>query len=112
MQMWSRRSAGRSDERDQFALLYFLADLRDETVKVPVPRSHTVAMVDDEQIAICSHPLGIDDFTVSRRPDLRSVQRRNIESEMHFGITVERIGAVSVMTRDRPLDRPQVRSAP
>ena len=70
MQMGRGRTAGGPDESDDLAFLHFLSDFCDEECEMSVACGQAIPVVDDEQVSVRSHPLGIDDLSICGCVDL------------------------------------------
>src|SRR5215475_7552976 len=104
MEVRGGRSASVADEGDKLVLLHFLSDARNKAGKMPIPGCQPIAMIDDQQITVRSHALGVDHLAVGRGSHLSAVERRNVQPQMFFSIAAEWVQALSVMTGDRTLD--------
>src|SRR5215472_6403967 len=89
MQMGRGRAAGGSDQCDDIALLHFLSNFHGETREMSETRGQAVAMIDDQQVAVSGHALGIDDLPVSGSVNLGVIERRNVQTKVHFRIAIE-----------------------
>ena len=90
-----------------------LPNLYIESGKVPHPRRQTVAVINDDQIAVRRFALGINDCSVGRRMHLRAKQRGDIHAEMNLGrFLFKRIGSAAERAGDVSLYRPDRRRNP
>src|SRR5437763_2930403 len=106
VEMRRRAAAGGSHVTDDVVLANLLPDLYIESRQVAEACRQTVAVIDDDQVSVCGLPLSVNDLAVGRRMDLGSKQRRDVEAEVQFCLSVKRIGAISVMAGDASLDGP------
>src|SRR2546423_12394354 len=108
MKVGRGRSAGHTDQSDEVASLDLLSDFDQRTRKMTVPRGQAITVIDDNQIAVCSFPFGVQDDTISRGV-YRSIKKgRDIQTEVQLLVAAERIGAVAVMTGNCALYRPNI----
>ena len=110
MQVWRGRSAGHSDKADNVPSLYSLSDFNQLTREVTVTSRQTIAMIDDDKIAVSGFSLGINDNAVGRGVYRGIEKRRDVEAKMHFLVSAKRIGAAAIVTGDRALHRPDIGS--
>src|SRR5215510_3885329 len=73
---------------------------------MPVASGEAVSVIEDQEIPVSCFSFTIDDYTVGRSMDLCIVQSGNVQAEVHFGVAIERIGAIPVMARDSSFNRP------
>ena len=99
-------SARCADKSDHVISADRLSNLDIEAGKMAISSRQAVSVIQNDQVSIGGLSLRIDDDPVCRSVHKASVESGNVEAKMHFGVAVERIEPVSIMTRDHTPYRP------
>src|SRR5215467_12776114 len=78
MQMGCGRSAGRPDICDEVPSLHLLSDFHVENGEMAVTCGQAVPMIDDQEISVSRHSLGIDNLPVGGRVNLGAKKSQNV----------------------------------
>src|SRR6516164_802101 len=81
------RASCHADAGNDFALLNPLSNVDDESIQMAVPRSQSISVVEDNQIAVVGFAIGVNNLRIRRRLDGRAVSTDDVQPQVHFCVS-------------------------